>query len=91
MSLYQAKNSPLEHVIWRQKPDVELENVNVHQFSTFREIPESSYTAEMEDIISTADMDDGVNIQFTSGTTGRPKVSCSQNFSDSEFHASLLL
>ena len=74
MSLSKAKNNPLKHVIWRQKPDVELENVNVHQFSTLREAPESCYTTEMESLISTADMDDGVNIQFTSGTTGRPKV-----------------
>ena len=64
----------MKHVIWRQKPDVELKNVNVHQFSTLREDPESSYAAEMESLISIADMDDGVNIQFTSGTTGRPKV-----------------
>ena len=27
----------------------------------------------MEDIIAKADIDDGVNIQFTSGTTGKPK------------------
>ena len=27
----------------------------------------------MEDIIFKADTDDGVNIQFTSGTTGNPK------------------
>ena len=65
----------MEHVIWRQESDVELDNVNVHQFSTLREIPARKYTAEMEKIISQADMDDGVNIQFTSGTTGRPKVS----------------
>ena len=74
LRLPKAKKSPLKHVIWRQKPDAELKNVNVHQFSTLRETPESSFIAEMENIISRADMDDGVNIQFTSGTTGRPKV-----------------
>ena len=47
--------------------------VNEHIFAPFRDESDSTHTKTMEDIIAKADIDDGVNIQFTSGTTGKPK------------------
>ena len=70
--------TPLKHIIWRQQPNVDLAindlNVNEHHFAPFRdEMADSVNINEMECRIARAQPDDGVNIQFTSGTTGLPK------------------
>ena len=71
-----AKKTPLEHVIWRNQPNVELGGrlgVNEHIFAPFRDEADSGNVQQMESRIAGAQPDDGVNIQFTSGTTGLPK------------------
>ena len=75
-NLYLSENKiqTLKQVIWRSKSKAKLpKEIRISHFADYREAPESIYMNQMEDIIAKADTDDGVNIQFTSGTTGNPK------------------
>jgi acyl-CoA synthetase (AMP-forming)/AMP-acid ligase II len=66
-------NLLLEFIAYRGDTFTEINGTRTFSFDNFREESDSNYVTEVEEIIHKTQMDDFVNIQFTSGTTGNPK------------------
>ena len=75
-TLGESKNLDLEFVAFRGSDFEPLDGVRTFSFENFRDSADSYFQNKREEIISKAQCDDNVNIQFTSGTTGFPKGQC---------------
>ena len=63
----------MSFVAYRGRDFTPLDGVRTYSFDDLRDESDSTFAHKVEEIISKGQMDDPVNIQFTSGTTGRPK------------------
>ena len=63
----------LEFVAYRGDNFTQLNGIRTFSFDNLYDGGDTNFVTQVEEIISKAQMDDPVNIQFTSGTTGLPK------------------